>query len=992
MYAGRKRKKPIKKTANVEPPEEVKSNPSRRHRERVNAELEQLAGLLPFPEEVTSKLDKLSVLRLTVSYLRAKTFFNVAMKNRKCPPESKGNNGQQALSEVHLSEMELILQALDGFVVVITAEGDFFYTSRTIQDYLGFHQSDVLHQPVFEFIHTEDRHEFHRQLHWAWNPTSVPQSDPLGQGESWPTDSPEQLPLENWSFKERNFVCRFRCLLDNSAGFQVLNIQGRLKFLHGRSRITEDGSLVPAQFALFAIASPLQTPSILEIRTKSMIFRTKHKLDFTPMSCDAKGKIILGYSEAELCMQGTGYQFIHAADMLYCAENHVRMVKTGESGLTVFRLLTKEKRWTWVQANARLVYKNGRPEYIIATQRPLMDGEGEEHLSKRSLHLPFTYSTGEAVLYEDGTFVSGLPDLHQAKQKGEKAKKSTGKFKHREKSESIDPNSLLGALMKQDESVYVSHPAAEPKCSFNAGFFNGSGKNEVKSRMEDIDPGSLGKQKSCYQDGVLATLETLSENSQHNQVNVETQSTLQNLGVEMEDLELLLLDEKQMQVKIDPNYAPSLSDFLTNHEILSYVHDSLMKSGDGLVSVEEQISSAMDASKDLVHGRLYQQPRCSQIRQHQTTYQQVGPIQKSLLSSQVYMDNEGLGSENQICGNNQPDQRRQQHLQTMHEMGMQQQQNNVQESIQNVQQQMRITSDHFCNLQMQANRMSHNLQQRDENLQCLHLFEHNEQHHCKISYKQHMQSLQSHATPQPAVNVLQQMCRVPNHQQHCSRDLMQQCHNDQGQSPSNHQELQHCIQEGVEIVQQEQNQTIHHWPQSVEVTQCIGQECCNVLQWPKLGGNMVRQEHAQMSEMMGPPKDKGGNLQVTWPENQQSADTNRQQQNCGWFTRENCPFNSYGPEQPVNISCGHTAATHEWQMIHPNETTAANCNSSRVIMKDTTYPSGSEGGVCYQEFADPLSSSCISAESFLQMMTEDQPTNNIGDIFSASTFQNENFP
>lgn len=47
------------------------------------------------------------------------------------------------------------------------------------------------------------------------------------------------------------------------------------------------------------------------------------------------------------------------------------VMKTGESGMTVFRLLTKENRWAWVQANARLVYKNGRPDYIIATQRPL---------------------------------------------------------------------------------------------------------------------------------------------------------------------------------------------------------------------------------------------------------------------------------------------------------------------------------------------------------------------------------------------------------------------------------------------------------------------------------------------------------------------------------------------------------------------------------------------------------------------------------------------
>lgn len=48
------------------------------------------------------------------------------------------------------------------------------------------------------------------------------------------------------------------------------------------------------------------------------------------------------------------------------------VMRTGESGLTVFRLLTKDKRWKWVQANARLVYKNGKPEYILVTQRPLV--------------------------------------------------------------------------------------------------------------------------------------------------------------------------------------------------------------------------------------------------------------------------------------------------------------------------------------------------------------------------------------------------------------------------------------------------------------------------------------------------------------------------------------------------------------------------------------------------------------------------------------------
>lgn len=37
-----------------------------------------------------------------------------------------------------------------------------------------------------------------------------------------------------------------------------------------------------------------------------------------------RGKMVLGYNEIELCMKGSGYNFIHAADMMYCADNHIR--------------------------------------------------------------------------------------------------------------------------------------------------------------------------------------------------------------------------------------------------------------------------------------------------------------------------------------------------------------------------------------------------------------------------------------------------------------------------------------------------------------------------------------------------------------------------------------------------------------------------------------------------------------------------------------------
>uniref|UniRef100_A0A8K9UG34 Aryl hydrocarbon receptor n=1 Tax=Oncorhynchus mykiss TaxID=8022 RepID=A0A8K9UG34_ONCMY len=595
MYAGRKRRKPVQKgEKQTAPSEGTKSNPSKRHRDRLNSELDRLASLLPFPEEVTSSLDKLSILRLSVSYLRTKNFFSVALKTHACNG-LKANSGNHdnskttGLVDGWMPEGELLLQALNGFVLVITAEGVIFYSSHTIQDYLGFHQTDVMHQSVFDLIHTEDQQEFRRNLHWALNPPAVPQqveSPPDGKpvpSSSLVTYNPDQLPPENSSFLERNFVCRFRCLLDNSSGFLALTLQGRLKFLHGQNCHLDDGCNVPPQLALFAIATPLQPPSILEIRTKNMIFRTKHKLDFTPMACDAKGKIVLGYTEAELRVRGSGYQFIHAADMLYCAENHVRMIKTGESGLTVFRLLTKDNRWRWVQANARLVYKNGKPDYIIATQRPLVEEEGGEHLRKRSMHLPFTFATGEALLYQSSYPIHGLTDSLQTKGKTKSKKAKLDKNSSKDHG-GLDPSSLLGALMRQDESVYVCQPAVEPKMSFHSslGGYSGGplgggvGKSwsSVPNVVTTSSTGPNGEPPSSF-DPLLATLDSLSLEGDETCSNSELFSALENLGLNAEDLELLLLDERMIRVEMDPDYIPSLNDLLTNNEILAYIHDSL---------------------------------------------------------------------------------------------------------------------------------------------------------------------------------------------------------------------------------------------------------------------------------------------------------------------------------------------------------------------------------------------------------------------------------
>nr|XP_033471603.1 aryl hydrocarbon receptor 2 [Epinephelus lanceolatus] len=586
LYAVKKRKKPVQKIPKPPPPDGAKSNPSKRHRDRLNGELDKLTSLLPFTEEVRARLDKLSVLRLSVGYLKVKSFFNATMK--------KGQNGTSWTSErslmfgvnaqstptpsstasmshqvtsidgVSFTEGDLLLQALNGFVLVVTAEGYVFYTSPTIQDFLGFHQSDVVHQSVFELIHTDDRALFRRQLHFALNPNnSQPDGTAASPSEQNSTEistnvmayDPQAIPPENSSFLERNFCCRFRCLLDNSSGFLALNFRGRLKFIHGQNRVSEDGTLVPPQLALFSIATPMQPPSILEIRAKTLIFQTKHKLDFTPMGIDARGKVVLGYDEVELCMKGSGYYFIHAADMMYCADNHMRMIKTGESGFTVFRLLAKTGTWVWVQANARLVFKAGKPDFIVARQRALTNEEGEEQLRLRRLQLPFNFTTGEALLY-DVTPTVEVPDPCSAPKQ------------RKLDSYSVSPSSILGSMLSQDQSIYCEHNTNTLNSVSDIAFQDTHATVSVPGDVWQLTSprpvvGSLVKSEASVQDMMETLQQILGDNDLADALDVGPD--------ELKSWESTLLKMSNNSCEMSEDL-----DILSN-DILSYVEEQLQK-------------------------------------------------------------------------------------------------------------------------------------------------------------------------------------------------------------------------------------------------------------------------------------------------------------------------------------------------------------------------------------------------------------------------------
>uniref|UniRef100_A0A8C3VQ40 Aryl hydrocarbon receptor repressor n=1 Tax=Catagonus wagneri TaxID=51154 RepID=A0A8C3VQ40_9CETA len=364
MYAGRKRRKPIQKQRPVVGAE--KSNPSKRHRDRLNAELDHLASLLPLPPDVIAKLDKLSVLRLSVSYLRLKSFFQALQE--RCPRQSAARDGGPHRASAVL-EGRLLLESLHGFALVVSAEGMIFYASATIVDYLGFHQTDVMHQSVYDYIHVDDRQDFCRQLHWAMDPPQALCAQPLlpGPGEDavlarllQAQEGAAAVPPAYSAFLTRCFTCRVRCLLDSTSGFLTMQFRGKLRFLFGQKRKTPSGAALPPRLSLFCVAVPVLLPPVAEVSGRSAFLRARHRVDVSAAQ-DAGAKATSSLCQSELhgkpnCLAGRS---------------------NGENGLSVFRAPTDACRWGRGPARAPCLCFRGSPDLVLDREGATGDMGGE---------------------------------------------------------------------------------------------------------------------------------------------------------------------------------------------------------------------------------------------------------------------------------------------------------------------------------------------------------------------------------------------------------------------------------------------------------------------------------------------------------------------------------------------------------------------------------------------------------------------------------------
>ena len=57
-----------------------------------------------------------------------------------------------------------ILQAIDGFLIIISASGEILYVSESVADYVGVTQQEVIGQSIYELTHEDDHNSISNNL------------------------------------------------------------------------------------------------------------------------------------------------------------------------------------------------------------------------------------------------------------------------------------------------------------------------------------------------------------------------------------------------------------------------------------------------------------------------------------------------------------------------------------------------------------------------------------------------------------------------------------------------------------------------------------------------------------------------------------------------------------------------------------------------------------------------------------------------------------
>ncbi|CAK6956974.1 hypoxia inducible factor 1 subunit alpha a [Scomber scombrus] len=344
---------PEKKRVSSERRKEKSRDAARCRRGKESEVFYELAQQLPLPHSVSSSLDKASIMRLIISYLRMRKLL------------STDEPVAEEETELDIQLNSSYLKALEGFLMVLSEDGDMIYLSENVNKCLGLAQFDLTGHSVFDFIHPCDQEELREiMVHRTGSKKTKEQNT------------------------ERSFFLRMKCTLTSrgrtvnvkSATWKVLHCSGHVRLYDSHTEQTPNVHKEPPVPYLVLICDPIPHPSNIEVPLDTKTFLSRHTMDMKFTYCDERITELMGYDPEDLLNRSV-YEYYHALDSDHLTKTHHNLFAKGQVTTGQYRMLAKRGGFVWVETQATVIYnnKNSQPQCVVCVNY-VLSGIQEEKL------------------------------------------------------------------------------------------------------------------------------------------------------------------------------------------------------------------------------------------------------------------------------------------------------------------------------------------------------------------------------------------------------------------------------------------------------------------------------------------------------------------------------------------------------------------------------------------------------------------------------------
>ncbi|XP_072899594.1 neuronal PAS domain-containing protein 2-like isoform X1 [Hemitrygon akajei] len=327
----------------------------KKRRDQFNVLIKELSAMLPGS---IRKLDKSTVLQKTINFLQ---------KHNETSAQRETSIIQHNWKPSFLSNEEftqLMLEALDGFFIALTTDGNIIYVSDSITPLLGHLPSDIIDQNLLNFLPEQEHREIYKLLssHTLTTDTTLP--DYLNSENDFEfschllrgTLDPKEAP----TYEYLRFVGNFQSY-DNVPSSSCNGFDGAVQ---------RTFQTTAAKQMCFVATVRLATPQFIKemciIEETSEEFSSRHSLEWKFLFLDHRAAPIIGYLPFEV-LGTSGYDYYHADDLEQLARCHEQLMQFGKGKSCCYRFLTKGQQWIWLQTHYYITYHqwNSKPEFIV---------------------------------------------------------------------------------------------------------------------------------------------------------------------------------------------------------------------------------------------------------------------------------------------------------------------------------------------------------------------------------------------------------------------------------------------------------------------------------------------------------------------------------------------------------------------------------------------------------------------------------------------------